>query len=103
MIGVSLLGLGVGSVGATKPTKPTRPTTTTTTTTTPGSTATTTTPGNTPTTSGGTSSPVIAVSETGPSGQGVTPMTTTGLQAIEVQVPAACLWVVQVTGIGTPG
>ena len=41
MMGVTLFGLGVGSVGATKPTKPTKPTTTTTTTTTQAPTTTT--------------------------------------------------------------
>jgi hypothetical protein len=48
------------------------------------------------------SSPVTSVTETGASGQGVTPQTTSGSQQIQVQAPAGCTWVVQVTGIGTP-
>ncbi|MHB8681846.1 MAG: hypothetical protein ACYDA2_07110 [Acidimicrobiales bacterium] len=43
-----------------------------------------------------------AVSETAPSGQGVTPESSTGAQVIEVQAPAGCLWAVKVTGSGTP-
>ena len=42
-----------------------------------------------------------AVSETVASGQGVTPLTTTGAQQIVVQAPTGCIWVVKVTGIGS--
>ena len=39
-----------------------------------------------------------AVTSTAPSGQSVTPQTTTGSQQIVVQSPAGCRWVVKVTG-----
>lgn len=42
-----------------------------------------------------------AVTGTNPSGQGVTPVTSTGAQTISVQAPAGCVWVVKVTGVGT--
>jgi hypothetical protein len=41
------------------------------------------------------------VTESGASGQGITPQTSTGPQTISIQVPNGCEWVVKVTGIGS--
>jgi hypothetical protein len=49
---------------------------------------------------GGSPSGTPAVSQTAGSGQSVTPQTTSGSQQLQVQVPAGCLWVVKVTGVG---
>ncbi|HLX87000.1 MAG TPA: hypothetical protein VKR22_00860 [Acidimicrobiales bacterium] len=43
-----------------------------------------------------------AVTESNASGQGVTPVTSTGAQTISVQAAPGCVWVVKATGIGTP-
>jgi hypothetical protein len=39
-----------------------------------------------------------AISETGPSGQSVTAESSLGAQTLVVQAPAACAWIVKVTG-----
>ncbi len=49
---------------------------------------------------GGSPSGTPAVSQTADSGQSVTPQTTSGSQQLQVQVPAGCIWVVKVTGVG---
>jgi hypothetical protein len=43
-----------------------------------------------------------SVNETAGSGQSVAPMTSSGPFQIVVQAPANCLWIVKVTGVGTP-
>lgn len=41
-----------------------------------------------------------AVSQSGVSGQSITPETTPGGQQLQVQAPPGCVWVVKVTGVG---
>ena len=47
---------------------------------------------------GGAATGTPAVSETGPSGQSVTAQSSIGAQTLIVQAPAACTWIVKVTG-----
>jgi len=42
-----------------------------------------------------------AVTGSGASGSGITPLTSAGAQQIQVQAAAGCIWVVKVTGIGS--
>jgi hypothetical protein len=51
--------------------------------------------------SGGAASGPPAVSGSSASDQGVTPQSTTGAQSVMVTAAPGCLWVVQVTGIGS--
>ena len=48
--------------------------------------------------SGSPPSGAAAISETGPSGQSVTALSTLGAQTLVVQAPGSCTWVVKVTG-----
>ena len=47
---------------------------------------------------GSSPSGTAAISETGPSGQSVTSQSSIGAQTLVVQAPAACTWIVKVTG-----
>ncbi len=47
---------------------------------------------------GSSPSGTAAISETGPSGQSVTSQSSIGTQTLVVQAPAACTWIVKVTG-----
>jgi hypothetical protein len=50
--------------------------------------------------SGGSAGATPAVSQSGASGQSVTPQTTAGTQTLQIQAPAGCRWIVKVTGYG---